>query len=103
MCGRDQGLIAQHHHDGIAIRAQGSHAGGDGALLALGIGGVEHGPDWQIRDDVRQLVEFRQLNLIGAWPNMPAMDVVMLRNVLIYFDVPTKKWILSKVRVASSG
>lgn len=33
-----------------------------------------------------------------TWPFMPAMDVVFLRNVLIYFDVETKKTILGKIR-----
>ena len=38
------------------------------------------------------------MNLAAPWPKMPAMDVVFLRNVLIYFDVPTKKTILGKIR-----
>jgi chemotaxis protein methyltransferase CheR len=58
----------------------------------------KHGQDWQIKDDVRRLVEFRPINLVGAWPALPALDVVLLRNVLIYFDVATKKQILGKVR-----
>lgn len=44
------------------------------------------------------MVEFRQLNLIQSWPSLPAMDIIFLRNVLIYFDLKTKKAILNKVR-----
>jgi len=56
------------------------------------------GTEWQLKEEVRRLVEFRQLNLIdAAWGILPA-DIVFLRNVLIYFDVPTKKAILKKVR-----
>jgi len=56
------------------------------------------GLEWQVSDPVRNMITFRELNLIEAWPNMPRADVVFLRNVLIYFDVPTKKSILAKIR-----
>ena len=56
------------------------------------------GTEWQLKEEVRRLVEFRQLNLIdGAW-GIAATDIVFIRNVLIYFDVPTKKVILQKIR-----
>jgi chemotaxis protein methyltransferase CheR len=58
----------------------------------------QHGSEWQIREDVRRRVEFQNFNLADAWPLLPRMDVVMMRNVLIYFSVETKKRILSKVR-----
>lgn len=57
----------------------------------------QHGADWQVSDDLRRAVAFRELNLIGRWPPLPKMDVVLLRNVLIYFDVETKKAILARV------
>jgi chemotaxis protein methyltransferase CheR len=43
------------------------------------------------------MVEFRPINLSGAWPALPLLDLVLLRNVLIYFDVPTRQQILGKV------
>jgi chemotaxis protein methyltransferase CheR len=55
------------------------------------------GTDWRVKQEIRSIVDFRILNLIGAWPSLPEMDVVFLRNVLIYFDVPTKKQILARV------
>jgi chemotaxis protein methyltransferase CheR len=57
----------------------------------------KEGVDWQLKDYIRKMVEFRQLNLIEAWPALPAMDIVLLRNVLIYFDVQTKRDILTKL------
>lgn len=56
------------------------------------------GVEWEVREDVRRMVEFSKLNLVEPWPPLPPADVVMIRNVLIYFDVPTKKGILARVR-----
>lgn len=56
------------------------------------------GMQWQIKEDIRKSVDFREINLAKSWPHMPKMDIVMMRNVLIYFDVETKKNILGKVR-----
>lgn len=53
---------------------------------------------WQIAPNIRQMVDFRQLNLIDSWSMLPSIDVIFLRNVLIYFDIETKKSILAKVR-----
>jgi len=56
------------------------------------------GAQWQIKPELRQMIDFKIINLSGRWPMMPRLDLVMMRNVLIYFDVPTKKDILKKVR-----
>lgn len=41
---------------------------------------------------------FPPLNLIAPWPMLPRLDLVFMRNVMIYFDVETKKTILKKIR-----
>ncbi|HEY3356727.1 MAG TPA: protein-glutamate O-methyltransferase CheR [Polyangia bacterium] len=53
--------------------------------------------EWQIRDDIRRLVELRQLNLADPLPLLPTCDVILLRNVLIYFDLATKTAVLERV------
>ena len=53
---------------------------------------------WSIGQECRKLVEFRCLNLNEAWPPMPFFDFVFLRNVMIYFDVPTRASLVQKVR-----
>jgi len=53
---------------------------------------------WQLKPAIRSFIEFRKLNLIENWPPMPKMDVILLRNVLIYFDVETKRRILGQVK-----
>ena len=44
------------------------------------------------------MVDFQITNLASAWPLLPPMDLVLMRNVLIYFGLDTKKQILGKVR-----
>lgn len=58
----------------------------------------QHGADWQIADELRKRVEFQAINLAGFWPPLPPMDIILMRNVLIYFGVETKKQILRKAR-----
>jgi chemotaxis protein methyltransferase CheR len=58
----------------------------------------QHGSDWQIREELRRRVEFQIINLAGPWPMLPPMDVILMRNVLIYFGLDTKKKILGRVR-----
>lgn len=58
----------------------------------------QHNNEWQIAEDIRSLVEFRSFNLLQSWASLPTMDIIFMRNVLIYFDTKTKKTILAKVR-----
>ena len=53
---------------------------------------------WQLDESIRTMVEFQQINLHGDWPALPAMDIILLRNVLVYFDLATRQAILRKVR-----
>jgi chemotaxis protein methyltransferase CheR len=57
----------------------------------------QHGTSWQISEEIRRMVEFEEINLARPWPPLPRMDLILLRNVMIYFDVETKKTILRKV------
>lgn len=58
------------------------------------------GMSFVVRDDIRRMFEFSELNLAAPhlWTGLPTFDLVFIRNVLIYFDVPTKRLILENVR-----
>jgi chemotaxis protein methyltransferase CheR len=45
----------------------------------------------RIGDAARALVSFAPLNLMGDWPMSGAFDVILCRNVAIYFDAPTQE------------
>ncbi len=49
------------------------------------------GPDkYQASEALQDLVAFRELNLIGPWPMKGDFQVIMCRNVVIYFDEETQ-------------
>jgi chemotaxis protein methyltransferase CheR len=56
------------------------------------------GLQWQVKPEIRSQIHFQQLNLIERWPPLPTMDVIFLRNVLIYFTTDTKRQILANMR-----
>ena len=49
------------------------------------------------------MVDFQEINLAQPWPALPRMDLVFVRNVMIYFDVETKKTILGRWPTCSAG
>lgn len=57
----------------------------------------QHGEMWQIDSAIRSAVQYRQFNLLNSFTSFGKFDVVFCRNVLIYFDQPTKKDILERI------
>ena len=55
------------------------------------------GLEWTIDEAARRPVEFRAINLVDDWPAMDDLDLIALRNVLIYFGIDDRKAILAKV------
>lgn len=56
------------------------------------------GSNWRISQQLRDRVRFERSNLVNDPPPVSRADVVLLRNVLIYFDLDTRRAVLDKVR-----
>ena len=56
------------------------------------------GLDWQLKDEVRRMVRFAPLDLRQSMRTLGPFDIVFCRNVLIYFDIESKKKILAEIR-----
>ena len=56
---------------------------------------AQNGDTWQVSPEIRAMVQFRPLNLLHEFAG--GFDVVFCRNVLIYFDLPTKLDILHRI------
>jgi chemotaxis protein methyltransferase CheR len=52
---------------------------------------------WRIKPDLRSMVQFRKLNLLEEFGSLGQFDIIFCRNVLIYFDPPTKAKILANI------
>jgi chemotaxis protein methyltransferase CheR len=56
------------------------------------------GLTWEIKPDIRKMIRWQKFNLKNSMGSLGAFDVVFCRNVLIYFDVQTKRSILTNIR-----
>ncbi len=52
------------------------------------------GAHWRVVQHLRRNVSFKHMSLTAPFPPMQPFDVIFLRNVLIYFDVATKRQVL---------
>jgi chemotaxis protein methyltransferase CheR len=57
----------------------------------------QNGDKWQISQEIRAMAQFREFNLLTDLSPLGQFDVVFCRNVLIYFDQPTKGKVLEAI------
>ncbi|MCF7764068.1 MAG: protein-glutamate O-methyltransferase CheR, partial [Verrucomicrobia bacterium] len=55
------------------------------------------GRQWVVNNQLRKMIRFESMNLNERWLPMPPLDLVFIRNVLIYFGVDTRKKILERI------
>jgi chemotaxis protein methyltransferase CheR len=53
--------------------------------------------NWRIADTIRTMAQFREFNLLSDLRSLGRFDIVFCRNVLIYFDQPTKARVLEAI------
>ena len=65
----------------------------------------QDGDRWVIDPAIRKMVSFKPFNLLTDPASLGKFDIVFIRNVLIYFDQPTKSKVLAGIskQMASDG
>ncbi len=58
---------------------------------------AKEGANWRIAEAIRAMASFREWNLLADPRPLGVFDLVFCRNVLIYFDQPTKKRVLDGI------
>jgi chemotaxis protein methyltransferase CheR len=58
---------------------------------------TQTGELWQLKPDIRAMVQHRQLNLLQDFSHLGTFDVIFCRNVLIYFEQDTKVAIFDRL------
>jgi chemotaxis protein methyltransferase CheR len=63
------------------------------------------GMEWEIEESIRRMVRFQRRNLITDWQGLPPFDLILMRNVMIYFDVESKRDVLTHMhgQLATNG
>jgi chemotaxis protein methyltransferase CheR len=61
------------------------------------------GEAWQIDPEIRGMVKFRRFNLLSDLASLGTFDIILCRNVLIYFDQDTKIDVLHRLAEALSS
>jgi chemotaxis protein methyltransferase CheR len=63
------------------------------------------GDQWQIKPELRQMVQYREFNLLNDLKPLGRFDIIFCRNVLIYFDQATKANVLGAMNgvIADDG
>jgi len=55
------------------------------------------GDRWQVVDDIKRRVSFREQNLLASYDSLGKFDIIFCRNVLIYFAPERKSDILNRM------
>lgn len=59
---------------------------------------TQEGNNWRLKPEIKQMVTFKEFNLLDNPATLGKFDIILCRNVLIYFDENTKNEVLRKIR-----
>ena len=102
MKGWDIGVLASDISDSVLEQAQsGLYSQFEvqrGLPIRMLIKYFEQSTDqWQLQEDVRDMVTFQQFNLLQPMDEFQTFDIILCRNVLSYFEEPTKTDVLNRI------
>jgi chemotaxis protein methyltransferase CheR len=65
----------------------------------------QNGESWQVNQPLRSMIKWRKFNLLDSAASFGRFDLILCRNVCIYFDAPMKKKVLTELnnRLMSDG
>ena len=52
----------------------------------------------QVKQELRSMISFARLNLMGRWPMSGPFDLILCRNVMIYFSAEVQRWLVERYR-----
>ncbi|MGD0445658.1 MAG: protein-glutamate O-methyltransferase CheR [Edaphobacter sp.] len=58
---------------------------------------AKDGEEWEVVSRIRSMCEFRYANLCAQMPQMPVFDLVLLRNVLLYFPLYDRRALFGEI------
>jgi len=58
---------------------------------------IRQGNHWMVKDEIRAMVSFRKVNLLHPFTFMGRFDIILLRNVAIYFNVETRRNLFERI------
>ncbi len=58
---------------------------------------TQNGDKWTVNQDVKNMITYKYFNLLDPMTMLGKFDIVFCRNVLIYFDPPTKKDVMERI------
>jgi len=87
-----------------SMLVEAKHAEYDEAILGRGLSAMRKqqffkasGDRWQVVDDIKRRVSFREQNLLASYDSLGKFDIIFCRNVLIYFAPERKSDILNRM------
>ncbi len=94
-------ILATDISDTILERARGGiyhadHVADVPAYYKMNFMKKEDAEHYSIKPDTRSLIRFANLNLMGSWPMKGPFDLILCRNVMIYFDRPTQERLINR-------